>query len=68
MSLCRECNTPIRWVVTENGKKMSLDINRYTGGNPQSLFIIRRGVAIAVTPASFPGEPIYQAHLATCRK
>lgn len=67
MSRCRSCNMPVNWVLTENGKRMPLDVNAYDGEKPGGLFVVRDGVAIAVTPDTFPGEPVFQSHFATCR-
>jgi len=66
MSRCRSCGQFITWTTTERGKKMPLDADPYSGGDPSSLFVIRSGVAVAVPPDAFPGEPVFQSHLKTC--
>lgn len=66
MSRCRSCNAPVNWVKTERGKSMPLDVNSYAGGDPRGLFVVRDGIAVAVTPDAFPGEPLYTSHFSTC--
>lgn len=51
---------------TEHDRKMPLDLEPYSGDDPRGLFIVRDGVAIAVTPAAYDDEPRYTSHFATC--
>jgi len=45
---------------------MPLDADPYTGPEPGGLFVLRDGVAIAVSPEAFPDEPLHRSHFATC--
>lgn len=71
MSRCRSCNAPIRWALTEKGKRIPLDSEAVEPIDPRGLFVLRNvfgagPTAIAATPESFPGEPLYRAHFVTC--
>jgi len=66
MSRCRSCDAPLRWELTESGKRIPLDPEPYEGNDPRGLFAIRSGVALAVPPDAFPNEPVYRSHFATC--
>lgn len=68
---CRSCGAPIRWVETENGRRMPIDPEPYTGESPAGLFVLRErerapSLAIATPPLAFPGEPLFRSHFATC--
>ena len=72
---CRSCFQPIRWVETENGKRMPLDPDPVPGGN---VIIDREGVGQAPpvvrvlssagqTMIGFDAELLtYVSHFATC--
>lgn len=62
---CRSCDAPVLWANTEKGRRMPLDPDPYSGPDPR-VFVLRAGVAIAVTPDAFPDEPNYRSHFATC--
>lgn len=32
MSACRECGAPLEWAITDNGRKMPLDLGAFTDG------------------------------------
>jgi len=63
---CRSCGAPVFWAITERGKRMPVDTEPYAGDSPSGLFVLRGQTIIAVTPDSFPGEPLYRSHFATC--
>jgi hypothetical protein len=67
---CRSCRAPIRWVLSEKGRRMPLDPEPYQGDSPRGLFVLRSGdrgeVAMAATPDAFPEEPHYRSHFASC--
>jgi hypothetical protein len=55
---CRDCNAPILWVETENGKRMPLD------ADPERRFVIDAGTS----PMRARTRNTYVCHLATCPK
>lgn len=70
VSECRSCGAEILWAATEHDRKMPLDavpvdveqLDNYAG-----LFVLMPGpLALAATPAMFPGEAFYRSHFATC--
>jgi hypothetical protein len=67
---CRSCRKPIRWALTEKGRRMPLDPDPYEGDDPRGLFVLRSGdagpVAVAAPADAFPEEPHYRTHFATC--
>jgi hypothetical protein len=68
MAACRSCRAPIRWVETERGRRMPLDLAPYTGDDPRGLFVLREAgrLALAATPAMAELEPVYRTHFVTC--
>lgn len=70
MSRCRSCEAEVLWTMTEHGKRMPLDAEPYDGPEPSGLFVLRgegdTPQAVAATPESFPGEPLFRSHFATC--
>jgi len=63
---CRSCGAPILWARTEHDRNIPLDRTPYDGPEPGGLFVLRDGVAIAVSPEAFAGEDLYRSHFATC--
>lgn len=60
---CRRCGQPIRWSMTERGKRMMLDPLPYPMGN----VVIRSGTAVVKGNNQLPlPAPAYRAHAATC--
>lgn len=67
MSRCRSCQAPLLWAQTEKGRRIPLDPDPYAGEDPRGLYVLRAGgLAVAVTPDAFPGEPLYRSHFSTC--
>lgn len=57
-STCRSCEAPIEWAVTNNGRRIPLDIA--AGDKPN--IVIDAGVAYAVPP----GKGDRTSHFVTC--
>jgi hypothetical protein len=69
MSRCRSCGAPIRWAMTEHGRRIPLDAASVGDGRfGTGLFVLRDGgeLAMAVPPGVFPEQPHYVTHFATC--
>ncbi|QOR55379.1 MAG: hypothetical protein SHS37scaffold145_30 [Phage 71_18] len=69
MTTCRRCPAPIRWVLTENGKRMPVDLDPSPQGNVR---ISREGVAHVLTKDELAAvdpeadELLYLSHFVTC--
>jgi hypothetical protein len=64
---CRSCNEPIIWVVTEQGKRMPLDVEPTETGTV-ALREQTPGVGRVVSRnGRYPGQKLYVSHFATCR-
>lgn len=62
---CKSCGAEMRWCKTPRGSSMPIDAEPVEfGGN----VVIRRGTAIVLKKgeASYPKEPRYRSHFATC--
>lgn len=59
MAECRSCGAPVEWVVTEQGKRMPLNLEPVQYGN----IIVEAGVARYV-PVGEGGDRV--SHFATC--
>lgn len=70
-AVCRSCGAPVRWVETERGKPMPIDVDPVANGNiVVRLSDVRRGeVAVVIGPLealSLTTEARYVSHFATC--
>lgn len=68
---CRSCGAPLIWARTEKKRWLPLDAEPVDARSGASVFVLRetdqpKPLALAVTPAAFPGEPLYVAHFGTC--
>ena len=64
MSECKDCKRSVRWVKTENGKAMPLDMNPVWDGN----VVLIRGLAhvLKKDEKAAPNVPKFMPHMATC--
>lgn len=69
MSLCSSCRASIIWAVTDNGKRMPLDVQVDLAGEFWLEAGATKGTTIAHAVRSVampPGAPRYRSHFATC--
>ncbi len=61
---CRSCSAPIFWALTENGKRMPLDLEPVAGG----VFYVAMGRdgELRCHTGEAPGFVRYTSHFATC--
>lgn len=73
---CRsnECRAPLRWTITEKGKRIPLDRDpiprEEARANPRGVFYLDdRGRAVAWNPAMLIDidEDLFRSHWATCK-
>lgn len=62
MSACATCKAEIRWVKTQRGAAMPLDVDPADDGR----FVVLDGVAVVCDPLFHPREPRYRSHFASC--
>lgn len=55
---CRSCNAPIEWAITDNGRRIPLDVDDGQPGN----IVVDDGIAHVVTD----GQGTHRSHFATC--
>ena len=65
MAQCRSCKIQVRWVETEAGKKMPIEVRSDPRGN---LVLHADGahVHVATQQDKDRGLPLYLSHFATC--
>jgi hypothetical protein len=63
MSVCRSCQAPIRWEMTDSGKRIPLDPEPVENGNLR----FDDHVHVIVTAYADDPMPRYLSHFATCR-
>lgn len=73
VSGCRSCGAPIRWVVTERGKRIPLDRDPQPDGNIVPILVGGDWVARVLpvdTAAEYraQGGDLYRAHFTTCEQ
>jgi hypothetical protein len=63
---CRSCNAEIIWAVTENGKRIPLDVA--PAERPTGLFRLGAIVPDFNAPRAIAAgsEPVYLSHFVTC--
>lgn len=73
MDECRSCHAPIRWAVTQKGRRMPLDPEPTPDGNlvlAPAVEARRAPTVVALTahndPPLDPNTPRYTSHFATC--
>lgn len=64
---CRACGQPIRWVITEGGRRIALDPDPVDGGNIVPIYVEDRLRARVLTGTELPHEgPAWRRHSAAC--
>jgi hypothetical protein len=68
MADCRRCKAPIRWVVTEHGKKIPLDREPVPEGNVVAVRLPDGGWVAHVLKKgeAWPDTEHYRPHFVTC--
>lgn len=64
-SLCRLCNAPLRWVRSEEGKRMPLDAEPAADGN---IVVTEEGVGIVLggRVKTVGKTTLWRSHFASC--
>lgn len=68
--MCKSCLRPVRWVLTDAGKRMPLDPEPFEGGNvwvdhyEGGMPIVRVASSRAAVPAA--EALVYLSHFVTC--
>lgn len=74
MNLCGGCTKPIRWAVTEAGRRMPLDPDLVPAGNVEDtgkVDVSTGEIIVKVLKKNEPGRPgadRYRSHFASCPK
>jgi hypothetical protein len=66
---CGDCGRPVRWVITEGGRRIEIDPQPDPGGNVVPVTVDGHTRARILTGDQLPAEgPAYRRHAATCRE
>lgn len=71
---CRSCNAPVRWAITERGRRMPLDVEPSDEGNillqdregREPLAVVLTKGQIAAFDGSLQRHRLHRSHFATC--
>ena len=67
---CRSCGAPIRWVLTDKGRRMPLDPDPHPDGNIMPVTVTVGGAFPREETRAFvttaPDGPAWRSHFATC--
>lgn len=63
-STCRSCHAPILWAITDNGRRMPVDVGQVDGGNVLLTQGPDGGHLATVIKAD--GRRAWTSHFATC--
>ncbi|MEU2265021.1 hypothetical protein ABZ568_00905 [Streptomyces olindensis] len=68
-SHCQACRAPIRWTVTDRGKRLAVDAEPHPDGNT-AVYRDGRGTWLSRRPTTelpiAPWEKLHKPHVATC--